>query len=296
MKNQVLSTLLLACACGSTNARQTTAPVSASVRAPDGVPISCDVRGTGTTGLVFIHGWCCDHTFWLGQLDVFAADYRVVSLDLGGHGASGANRETWSVRGLAGDVQAVVDALPLERVILVGHSMGGPVSLFAAARMPEKVVAVIGVDTLHNVEIQFPKELAAQLEEKFRDDFRGTMTQFVQSTFAEGADPSVVKWTIGKACAANTTAAIGLFRDFENLELAKALEAAKVPVRCINAAPRPPLGMPTDVEANRRHGDFDVVIMEGVGHFPMLEKPAEFNAKLRSVLAHLPQRKPGEGH
>jgi pimeloyl-ACP methyl ester carboxylesterase len=85
---------------------------------------------------VFVHCWACDRTYWREQVDVFAADHQVVTLDLAGHGESGAGRETWTVKGLAGDVQAVVEALDLERVILIGHSMGGPVSRRHAAYAP----------------------------------------------------------------------------------------------------------------------------------------------------------------
>ena len=63
------------------------------------------------------------------------------------------------------------------------------------------------------------------------------------------------------------------------------LKEAKVPVRCINAGARvssSPSRRPVDV--NKKYADFKVVIMEGVGHFPMLEKPVEFNEKLREVL------------
>jgi pimeloyl-ACP methyl ester carboxylesterase len=67
-----------------------------------------------------------------------------------------------------------------------------------------------------------------------------------------------------------------------------AFAAAKVPIRAINASPHPPLIPPTNIETNRKYAQIDAVLMEGVGHCPMLEKPAEFNARLREVLAKLP--------
>jgi pimeloyl-ACP methyl ester carboxylesterase len=57
-----------------------------------------------------------------------------------------------------GNVESVVKALGLKRVILIGHSMGGPVALLAAKRMPGKVIGGIGVDTLQNVEFKCPKK------------------------------------------------------------------------------------------------------------------------------------------
>jgi len=59
------------------------------------------------------------------------------------------------------------------------------------------------------------------------------------------------------------------------------------PVRALNAAPRPDEGTATAVETNRKYADFDVVLMEGVGHFLMLERPGEFNARLSQLLVTL---------
>lgn len=59
-----------------------------------------------------------------------------------------------------------------------------------------------------------------------------------------------------------------------------------MPVRCIN-----PADGTTDVATNRKYGDFDAVFMDEVGHNPMLEKPAEFNQKLRDVLKEFAARK-----
>ncbi len=78
---------------------------------------------------MFIHCFACDRSYWHNQLEAFAQKHKVVSLDLGGHGASTRDRQEWSILGLGGDVLAVVDGLRLKRVILVGHSMGGLVAL-----------------------------------------------------------------------------------------------------------------------------------------------------------------------
>jgi pimeloyl-ACP methyl ester carboxylesterase len=78
---------------------------------------------------------------------------------------------------------------------------------------------------------------------------------------------------------------VALFRDFANVDLPRALKAVKVPIRCVNAAPRPPSGPATAVATNRKYADFDAVLLGGVGHFPLLEKPSELNARLREVLA-----------
>jgi pimeloyl-ACP methyl ester carboxylesterase len=80
-------------------------------------------------------------------------------------------------------------------------------------------------------------------------------------------------------------------RDFPRMDPRALLKEAGVPVRCINAAPAFEFSIPTATDINRKYGDFKAVIMEGVGHYPMLEKPDEFNQKLREVLKDLRTKK-----
>lgn len=259
-------------------------PVEATTKAPDGVPIAYDARGKGDVALVFIHGWCGDRSFWREQLDVFRDRYRVVALDLGGHGASGKERAEWTADALAGDVEAVVKALDVKRAILVGHSMGGPISCIAAKRMPDRVVAVVGVDTLHNVEFTWPEEQRKQFLAAMEADFEGTTDGFLKGTLPAGTDPALAKYLKDKVVGTDRKCALAVMRALSGFDQKAALAGAKVPVRCINAAPGTPFAMPTATDANRKYADFDVVLMEGVGHFPMLEKPKEFNEKLAEQL------------
>jgi pimeloyl-ACP methyl ester carboxylesterase len=262
-------------------------PVEATARSGDGVPIAYDSRGKGETALVFIHGWCGDRSFWKDQLDAFADRYRVVAIDLGGHGASGRDRADWTVESMADDVEAVLKALDLKRAILVGHSMGGPISLLVAKRMPDRVMAVVGVDTLHNVEFKWPEEQSKQILAAMEADFEKLTRDFMKGMVPESTDPALVKSLIDKVLTADRKMAIGVMRSMTGFDTKAALAGAKVPVRCINAAPGLPFAMPTAVDVNRKHGDFDVVLIDGVGHFPMLEKPKEFNEKLAEVLKKL---------
>ena len=252
--------------------------------APDGVSIAFDFRGKGKVSLVFVHCWACARSFWKEQLDVFSRYYRVVSLDLAGHGASGTDREQWSIAGLAGDVQAVIEELDLERCILIGHSLGGPVSLVVAAQMPRRIVGVIGVDTIHSVDFEYPREAVENLVQGFESDFTGMMEAAVAANFPENADQSLLEWVSVRASEANREAVLAIARDFSNFDPKAALSDVKVPVRCINAKPYSSSSFDTAIEANQNYADFDAVLMEGVGHYLMLEKPEEFNRLLAATI------------
>jgi pimeloyl-ACP methyl ester carboxylesterase len=286
----VSSWLLVSVACrpAPSGHPQAALPVeTGTVVAADGVSISYDVRGSGRTALVFVHCWTCNRDYYREQLDRFASRYRVVSLDLAGHGASGKNRAAWSVLGFAGDVQAVIEKLGLERVILVGHSMGGPVSLEVARRLPNRVRGIVCLDTLHNAEQKMPPQMVERVTAAFRKDFRGTVGSFVRGMFPSSPNATVVSWVAEQASKMDPEIAIALFRDFPNLDLPRLMASVKVPLRCVNAAPRPPYGPPTASAVNRKYIDFAAAILDGVGHFLQLERPDEVNAKIRGFLEEL---------
>ena len=274
-----LAALVVGAAPGAAGVKQGT------VRAADGLSISYDVRGQGKTALVFVHCWACDRTFWREQVEPLSKKYRVVTVDLGGHGASGADRPKWTVAGLGGDVEAVVLALKLDRVVLVGHSMGGPVALDAARRMPGRVAGVVAVDSLHDVEKGIPRETAEKLAALYEEDFPGTMSAMVHAMFPRTADPSVVEFVATRAASARPGPAVALLRDYPDLDLASWMKAARVPVRAIQAGP--PLSPVTKLGTNRKYGNYDASFMDGVGHYLMLERPAEFNRRLEAAVAEV---------
>ncbi len=261
------------------------APRQGTARAPDGLAIAYDVRGQGKVAVVLIHCWACDRAFWKEQVEPLSRRHRVVTLDLGGHGGSGADRAHFTVAGLGADVEAVVLALKLDRVVLVGHSMGGAVALDAARRMPGRVLGVVAVDSLHDVERPIPRETAEKLAALYEEDFPGTMSSMVHRMFPPSADPAVVEFVASRAASTRPGPAIALLRDYPGLDLAAWMEAAGVPVRAIQSGP--PLSPVTKLGVNRRHGNYDASFMDGVGHYPMLERPAEFNRRLEAATAEV---------
>ncbi|MFO0970081.1 MAG: alpha/beta hydrolase [Gemmataceae bacterium] len=262
-----------------------------TIRAEDGLSIFYEARGKGDTALVFLHGWCGDHEYWRRQADLFAPDYRVIALDQAGHGASGKDRKTWTVAGLAADVEAVVKALGLKRVILVGHSMGGPISLAAAKRLPGVVVAVIGVDTLQNAEFKMPEDASKKFLEGFEKDFKGMIRGGFDGLFHEKTDADLKKWVLDRAAAQDAKMAVPLMRDLSAVDTKTLMKEAKVPIRCINSNGGFKFFTPTAVAINKKYADYDAVAIDSVGHYPMLERPEEFNRKLREVLKEFTPKK-----
>ncbi|VTT98855.1 3-oxoadipate enol-lactonase OS=Marinobacter sp. EN3 GN=Q673_10665 PE=4 SV=1: Abhydrolase_6 [Gemmataceae bacterium] len=265
-------------------------PVKKTVKASDGLSIACDIRGKGDTALVFLHGWGGDREYWKHQADAFAADYTVVTLDQAGHGASGKERKVWTVEALAGDVESVVKDLKLKRVVLVGHSMGGSVALLAAKKLPGTVVAVVGVDTLQDAEMKRPDDTVKSLTAGLEKDFKVTVGGMAAGLLSEKSDAKLKEWIGEKAASREPAIAIALIKDLFALDQKKAFKEAGVPVRCVNSSGGFPFFTPTAVETNKKYADYDAVTIPDVGHYPMLEKPKEFNDKLRDVLKRLSKK------
>jgi pimeloyl-ACP methyl ester carboxylesterase len=260
------------------------AGTAASVKSPDGLTIQYEAAGSGEPALVFVHGWSCDRTYWRPQIEHFSKSRRVVTLDLGGHGASSLGRKDWTMEAFAGDVRAVVEGLGLKRVVLVGHSMGGPVSLEAARMMPDRVAAVVGVDTLANVERPFTGEQREGFIKQLRDGFQQATDGFVRGMmFTPRSDPKLVDRIAKDMASGPAEVGVSAMDNLTRYDEKGALAAATVPIRLINADL-----FPTNLEAARRHQPkLSLAVVPGVGHFLMAEDPEEFNRLLERAIREL---------
>lgn len=259
---------------------------SGTVQTSDGTSIRYQSYGQGDTALVFIHCWACNRHYWDGQIQEFSKDYRVVTFDLAGHGESGKTRQEWKVANFVQDLDAIFDQLKIKRAILIGHSMGGSIALAVAAARPDEVKGIVCVDTLQNVEENPVREQMKKAADQMEIDFPKTVQAFIPNFFYKDTDPQVVKWAVDQASKTDPKVAAGLTRDMADLDLRPWMAAVKVPIRCINSSEGVG-GLHTNVEADRKYADFEMIPMAKVGHFIQLEKPAEFNQALRQVLAQL---------
>jgi esterase len=102
--------------------------------------------GQGTRPLVLLHGLFGSSANWMGIARQLAPDWRIVVPDLRNHGRSFHHPDV-SYPALAGDVCALLDGLGLERAVLVGHSMGGKTAMWLALTVPARVERLVVVDS-----------------------------------------------------------------------------------------------------------------------------------------------------
>lgn len=252
----------------------------------DEVKIAFTTDGIGDVAVVFVHGWSCERSYWNGQMAFFREGYQVVAIDLPGHGESGTGRKEWTVEAFGADVAAVVEKLGLEKVVLVGHSMGGPVNIEAARLMPERVVGLVGVDTYHELEMAMPEKERELFLGSFNADFVGTTKSFVGMMFPSGADSALAEEVAADMASAPKEIAIKVISNVLSYNPTGKLEGLDIPVYAINADL-----WPTNVEAGKRQAkDFELKLMPGRGHFLMLEDPEGFNKLLSETLEEIKAR------
>jgi pimeloyl-ACP methyl ester carboxylesterase len=253
------------------------------------VSIRSEVQGEGEPTLVLVHGWAFDRRLWDGHAPRLAGRHRVVTLDLAGHGESGRDRTRWTMAAFGGDVEAVAGAVAAAQVVLVGHSMGGPVVLEAARRMRERVAGVVLVDTLLDVEQRTPAAEVEAFARQLEADYPATATQMANEyLFAPGTPAAVRDVVLRQALALPSDLSIALLRDVWSYDPLPALREIRAPIRAVNADK-----FPTNLEANRRHmPGYEAMIVPGSGHYPMLEDPAGFAAALDRALSQVLAAKP----
>jgi len=257
------------------------AAASGTATSPDGVRIHYETTGQGRPALVLVHCWTCDSSFWHDQVGRLAKSRQVVTLDLAGHGRSDRTRKDYTMEAFGQDVKAVADKLKLDRMVLVGHSMGGAVILEAAKRLGDRVVGLVPIDTLLDVEQSSDPAQTDAVIAKMQADYKGQTTAFIrQYLFAPTTPPAVADRVVAQTTAFPPEIAISALRNNWNYKAAPAFDAVKAPIVAVNGD-----RFPTNFDANRRHApQFDALIMTGVGHYPMLEDPARFGGLLDQAL------------
>lgn len=172
--------------------------------------------------------------------------------------------------------------------MLFGNSLGGPVAIEAALQLGDKVIGVVGIDTFHRLDYAMTPEEAKQRAEAFRVDPHGNLHGMVNALFHPDADPAVKSDAENRMKRTPASVAEALFLSLAGYSPAKSAEPLKAPLRAINGDP-----WPTDIEAVRKlKPDFEAVIMNHTGHYPILERTEELSDHASKVVAELERRTP----
>ena len=243
--------------------------------------------GKGSVTLLFLHGAFIHRQYWLAQIDHFASCYRVVAPDLAGHGASSHERAEWSIQEYGRDIQELMQALNLRNVVLIGHSFGADVMLETVALDPSRIIGLVDVDHFKAVGNPPPAELIDQLVAGLRTDFAATAAAFArQALLSADTDDRLAQRLFADYANMNPAVGIAIFKDIPTYAAREAtlLNALTHKLYLLHVS-----YSPTDEPALRQQlgYDYELQLLEGTCHYPMVEHAAEFNRELARVIEQL---------
>ena len=247
----------------------------------DGISIHWTSRGSGTQTVIFVHGWTCDETSWQRQVPAISQKYRVITLDLPGHGKSGSPKDgRFSMALFARAVEAVRSEAKVERAVLAGHSMGTPVIRQYALMYPQRVAGLVLVDGLIQLAGTGPGFARLQMTGpeglKIRE-------QFVRSMFSPATSADLQQQILKMTMSTSEATANGAFAATWDQSTFKN-DVIAVPVLGVYADRS---GVANRDGMNRLYSNLEYHEIPGTGHFLMMEKPEEFNRLLLGFLAKI---------
>jgi pimeloyl-ACP methyl ester carboxylesterase len=246
----------------------------------DGVRLYYERAGSGEPELLFVPGWCCDHTAFEPQFEYFRDSHAVTALDLRGVGKSDGPEEGYSIPELTDDVAALCAEVGIEKPVVVGHSLGGMIAVELGARhsaLPRALVLVDPgpIDPLPET-VEFFREFADQLAGPDGEEIR---RDYVHDMGAR--DEEHARWIVDHMCAVPQAVAAAVIRGVSEWNGREPFARCLLPVLLIRAR------LAEDPDALRLRTvkpDLEVGITVGAGHFNQLEVPDQVNAMIERFL------------
>ncbi len=254
------------------------------------VEINYYQQGEGDTTLLFLHGWCINKTYWNNQLSYFSKEYNVLAIDHAGFGKSTANRQNWTIEEYAEDVNSFIDSLQLKNVVLIGHSMSGEIMIQTATLNNPNIIGLVGVDNFKVLDVEFTPEQMKQMTDFFpllQNDFKNSAPMYADMMMFHPSTSKEIKDRV-KTDLANSNAQIGYESLMNYMQYsmtdAQMLEKLNFPLNLINCD-----YFPTNENGLKNHCEngYKVEMITESGHYPMIEKPTEFNLALEKVLTEM---------
>jgi sigma-B regulation protein RsbQ len=254
---------------------------SVSAATIDGIQLHSSISGKGSKTVMLVHGWTCDGTSWQSQVPELSKNFRVITLDLPGHGQSGSSKDgTLSMDLFARAIEAVRVEAKVDRMTLVGHSMGTPVIIQYARMYPQHVAAMVFVDGLVTTP-QNPKAPSFTAEQFSGPEGLKMREGMIRGMFSSLTTQEMQKHILSMMLGAPASTAAGAMKAIMDPAIWKEGVITK-PVLGIYADQTSLRSNPESMKT--RFPNLEYVKMPGTGHFLMIEKPQEFNQLLKSFL------------
>ncbi|WP_312030221.1 alpha/beta fold hydrolase [Actinomycetospora sp. TBRC 11914] len=264
------------------------------VQVGEDVALAVQDLGSGPP-VVFVSGFGLDQSLWDRQVRALSGGHRTVCVVQRGHGDSDAPLEGYELDGLVDDLAAVLDHLVVGAATVVGHSLGGLVAFGLAARRPDLVHALVlvssnGVRASRSDDFPFGPPPEPTLDAVIADEEADRAGARRRGLACFGREPgtATVDWLFGVSLRMPSWAAVGCYRTLLTTDQLASIAGVGIPVLQIAGTADPVMSLKGARWLAGRLASARLVELDGCGHFPMLEAPAEFDAALTAFLADHP--------
>jgi sigma-B regulation protein RsbQ len=246
------------------------------------VSINYEIQGSQDTCLVFIHGWNLNLRYWDAQVKYFNNRYRILTLDLAGHGNSARDRINWTAESFARDITTILEKENITKIILVGHSsLGGDVALEVAESVPDRVIEIVGIDCFRDLDFEMTPEYLDEFKSHYSSFKRNyaNMADEIARQSIRTKDREVISRIVNDYKNADPKIALAIYKNVipkTALEKYK-LQKLNVPLVLVGGD-----YAPYDTLALNRYATkgYRLYLLEGAGKFPMIEEPDSLNTYL----------------
>jgi pimeloyl-ACP methyl ester carboxylesterase len=247
----------------------------------EGNKVHYETYGKGSQGVVFIHGWSCDATFWRLQLENIGSKTHAIALDLPGHGQSDKPKLDYTMDFYARSIDAVLRDAGLTGVVLVGHSNGVPVIRQFYRKYPQKTRGFVAVDGM--LRPIFTKAQLSQFIEMLKSPNYQEVAGGIVSGMVQPVKDPAMRAEIKSAMLA--TPQYVSVSEMEAVTDPSIWTEDKITVPMLVIVNK--VSWPADYEQFVRSlgTNVDYQQWDGVSHFIMMDKPAEFNETLLNFLS-----------
>ena len=229
--------------------------------------------------IVLLHGFLESHSIWKHFSKELAKEYRIISIDLPGHGRSHGTADILSMEEAAKEVHAVLEEAGVENCFMVGHSMGGYVTLAFAELFPHMLKGICLFHSTASADSEEKKAGRNRSIEAVRKNHTTFISNLIPSLFAEQnreklhSEIEDLKKLAQKTSAHSITAALGGMRDRK--DRTSLLKSFRFPVLYIPG--RHDIVIPVDsliAQAGLPKNALTLVL-EDSGHMGFIEEPEE---------------------
>jgi len=233
--------------------------------------------------VVLLHGYPLNHTIWAEVTSHLESKARVISPDLRGHGLTDAPPGVYTMRQMAADVAALLDGLEIQQAVLVGHSMGGYISLAFAQAYPDRLLGLGMVSSQAAADPPERREGRYQTAAQVEKEGVGVVANSMPDKLTNRA--ALAEYLRQLILTMKPAGVVGALKGMaKRPEMGEWISTLSVPVMVIAGGQDGlvPLDRAREMAQRFPHGHLTICLQSG--HMPMMEAPQEVAAALEQLV------------